>query len=138
MNGQSLTPAELIALLQRTDLPPGTQIITAVVPPPEGAEIVGVKSTPEPPSLDPDYRRFVPTKDAVRLMKNRTTVKRLQTLARRSYNREIVALKQGYHYTDHASHGSSRARWRFHPERCDEFFARCPDARVKPARRRVS
>ena len=133
-----ITPAELISLLQNADLPPGTQILTVIVPP-NGQPVDIRQGRGQGLGVDsPLYRRFVPTAQAVELMANATNAERLRSLARRAMNRQIVGFKRGYHFTDHAEPGSIRARWRFHPEHCDRFFEKEADNRIRPARRKAS
>ena len=134
MENQQLTPEQVVGYLERANLPPGTKLLIVAFPP-DGVDV------PEPADFGArkkhkNYTRFVKTSDAVTLMDTQVREQHLRDLANQAIAGEFVGFKEGTHFKDLSSHGSKKARWVFHPERCDAFFSRSADSRVKPGRRR--
>ena len=134
MDSQQLTPEQMISYLEKADLPPGTMVLAVIIPP-KGATI------PDPADFvarqkNKNYRRFVKAAIAVEEMETEVRADRLRELARQATFGGVVGFKRDYHFKDIANTGAQKARWVFHPERCDKFFTGDPDRRLRPARRR--
>ena len=85
----------------------------------------------------PNYDRFVPASEAIKLMKTASmTARRLRSEAHKTLNKEMVGFRQGYHFKDVSQSDSFYASLRFCPRHCDEFFARPVDERTRPYRGR--
>lgn len=96
METQQLTPEQMISYLEKADLPPGTMVLSVIIPP-QGATI------PDPADFvarqkNKNYRRFVSAAIAVEEMETAIPPRRLQELAHQSMKGEYVGFKRDYHF----------------------------------------